>query len=66
MTEQEKMENRIKNRTSDLMYRYNCTDCGAEVTIPLGVVLHAHDNGLRITTRCEACRAKKNARFAQN
>lgn len=66
MTEQDKIENRIKNRMCDLVYRYNCTDCGVEVKTTLPILLYAHDNGLRVTTRCEACRAKKNARFSQN
>ena len=66
MTEQEKMENRVKNRTCELERVYRCTDCGAEVKTTLPILLYAHDNGLRVTTRCEACRAKKNARFSQN
>lgn len=65
MTENEKMENRVQNRTCDLTYTYNCTDCGRPTTIKLGEILYAHDNSLRVTTRCKACRDAKNRRFAQ-
>ena len=43
MTEQEKMENRVKNRTCELELVYRCTDCGAEVKTTLSIFLYVHD-----------------------
>lgn len=63
MTESEKNENRLKNRTMEMELVYKCCDCGKDVKINLGELLFLHDNGLRISKRCKDCKEKKNEKF---
>ena len=63
MTDADKMNNKIKNRTMDMDLRYTCKDCGKDVVVKLGEIFYLDDSGLRISQRCKECRDKKNAEF---
>lgn len=63
MTDTDKMNNKIRNRTMDMTLTYKCKDCGKDVEIKLGEIFYLDDSGLRVGQRCKDCRDKKNEAF---
>lgn len=63
MTEQEKFNNKVKNRSLDMDLVFKCRDCGNEVSIKLGEIFFMDDHGLCVKNRCPDCIKKKNEKF---
>lgn len=61
----DKVNNKVKNRKTDVALSYLCSDCGENVTTTLSEIFRLDDNGLCFSTRCKKCRDEKNARFAK-